>query len=193
MEHAERQALRAQLRSLFEPVVLRNACELVALELTNEHGSDVVRIFIDAPGGVTVRDCSRTSHALSALLDVHDPMPGKYRLEVSSPGADRPVETDADLVRFKGFRARVRLSPREGRRRFTGVLGGLDGGDVLLQVGDDLRRFPRTDVDQVRLVLDPEEYDRLGREGLPPLPPDWSGHTPEPAPAGSDPGDSHDQ
>ncbi len=180
MDPAQRQALRQRLRELAEPVVDRCGAELVAVELTNEHGEDVLRLFIDSPGGVSVGDCTRVSHAMSPVLDVHDPFPGRFRLEVSSPGMDRPVERRADLLRFTGFRARLRLTPRSGRRRFTGTLAGLDGDDLLFQVKDDLRRYPLTEVDRVRLVLDPDEYARLGREGLPPVPPD-AGDAPAPS------------
>ncbi len=188
MDPATRQDLRHRLRELAEPVVQRCSCELVAVELTNEHGEDVLRLFIDAPEGsgrgVSVGDCTRVSHAMSPVLDVHDPIPGRFRLEVSSPGMDRPVERRSDLLRFQGFRARLRLSARAGRRRFTGVLGGLDGDTLLFQVGDELRRYPLDEVDRVRLVLDHDEYARLGREGLPPLPTD--GALPHPEPSSDD-------
>ncbi|RME28419.1 MAG: ribosome maturation factor RimP [Deltaproteobacteria bacterium] len=179
--------MRPRLVELAEPVVERCGAELIAVELTNEHGEDVLRLFIDRPGGVSVADCTRVSHAMSPVLDVHDPFPGRFRLEVSSPGMDRPVQRREDFLRFSGFRARLRLTPRSGRRRFTGVLAGLDGDDLLFRVNDELRRYPLTDVDRVRLILDPDEYARLGREGLPPVPSD-AGVAPAPSqPDGTQP------
>jgi ribosome maturation factor RimP len=196
MDAATRRSLRPRIQALAAPVVARCGCELVAVELTNEHGQELVRLYIDAPGGVSVGDCTRVSHALSPVLDVDDPMPDEaYRLEVSSPGIDRPVQRPQDFLRFTGFRARLRLTPRKGRRRFTGRLGGLDGDVVVLHTDthDAPLRFDLDEVDRVRLILDPDEYERLGREGPPPVPgqplaPDL---TDDPGPAPD--GEPHDQ
>ncbi|MCK6505628.1 ribosome maturation factor RimP [Myxococcota bacterium] len=196
MDADTRRKLQPRILALVEPVVARCGCELVAVELTNEQGQELVRVYIDAPGGVSVGDCTRVSHALSPALDVDDPMPDEaYRLEVSSPGMDRPVQRRQDLLRFQGFRARLRLSPQAGRRRFTGRLAGLDGDVLLLLVdgSETPQRYPLDQVDRVRLVLDPEEYERLGREGLPPVP---GADAPSSAPAipGPSPeGEPHDQ
>ena len=91
-----------------------------------------------ADGTMTVADCADVSRAVSAVLDVEDPIPGEYMLEVSSPGIDRPLTRLADFDRFKGFEARVELSlPQDGRKRFRGrILGLAEGEDVQLADAD---------------------------------------------------------
>jgi ribosome maturation factor RimP len=89
--------------------------------------------------GMTVDDCSEISNAVSALLDVADPVPGAYVLEVSSPGIDRPLLRPEDYRRFAGFEAKIELArPVEGRRRFRGRLLGLEGDAAKLSVSDKL-------------------------------------------------------
>lgn len=89
--------------------------------------------------GMTVDDCSEVSNAVSALLDVADPVPGAYVLEVSSPGIDRPLLRPEDYQRFAGFEAKLDLvRPVEGRRRFRGRLLGLEGDAAKLRVTDKL-------------------------------------------------------
>jgi ribosome maturation factor RimP len=94
-----------------------------------------LRIFIDKPGGVGLDDCERASREVSALLDVEDPIPTSYALEVSSPGEDRVLRTRAHFERFVGARVHVELSaPREGRRRYTGTLCSVADEGVALEV-----------------------------------------------------------
>ncbi len=83
----------------------------------------ILRIFIDRPEGIGIEDCERVSREVSALLDVEDPIPTAFTLEVSSPGDDRVLRTHAHFERFKGSRVLVELvAPRDGRRRYTGVM-----------------------------------------------------------------------
>ena len=99
-------------------------------------------------------DCQLVSSNLSTMLDVEDPLPGHYTLEVSSPGLDRPLFTEAHFVRFAGSEARLVLSvPVEGRRRFTGTLAGVRGGQVvvMLEDGEELA-VPIDQVHKARLV-----------------------------------------
>lgn len=163
MDYASRQKLRSDLRALLEPAVARCGCEIVAIELGGRSKKPSLRIFVDRPqGGVSISDCAAVTHAISPILDVADPLPGSYELEVSSPGIERPVERPADFVKFTGFRARVKLGPMSERRNATGVLRGLDGDSVCLDVGGELLRLPLADVDRVRLDLTLEEFERLG-------------------------------
>lgn len=84
--------------------------------------------------GITVSECAEISHAVSALLDVDDPIRGAYILEVSSPGIDRPLTRQKDFVRYAGFEAKVELDqPVDGQRRFRGTLLGVEGDRVLMQ------------------------------------------------------------
>src|SRR6202023_1941188 len=115
--------LRERLIALIEPVLVRLGYELVELEYAAGRSQAVVRIFIDKTAGITVEDCERVSREVAALLDVDDPIPTAYTLEVSSPGFDRVLRVPAHFVRFTGERVLVELRvPRAGRRRYTGTL-----------------------------------------------------------------------
>jgi ribosome maturation factor RimP len=124
--------------------------ELVDLE-TSRGG--LLRIFIDSPAGITVEDCARVSNHLTRAFAVEGV---EYeRLEVSSPGLDRPLKRVEDYARFAGQKASVRLKlPRDGRRRFEGTLAGVDGGNVLLEVEGGRVSFALGDIDRARLVPD---------------------------------------
>ncbi|HWF97808.1 MAG TPA: ribosome maturation factor RimP [Steroidobacteraceae bacterium] len=133
--------LRERLIALIEPLLGRLGYELVELEHTAGRGSAVVRLFIDSPQGVGLTDCERVSREVSALLDVEDPIPTAYTLEVSSPGFDRVLRTPAHFARFVGARIAVELAvPREGRRRYTGTLVTADDAGIALEV--DGQRVP---------------------------------------------------
>ena len=165
MDFAERQALRTRIRDMVEPTVGLLDLELVAVQLTGGGENLVLRLAIDKPGGVTVADCTAVSRALSPELDVEDPIEGPWRLEVSSPGMDRPVERTSDFIRFTGLKAKVRMAPDWGRRRYTGEILGLsdDEAGIRLRVGDDEHLLPRNQVDRVHLDLTPDEFAALGK------------------------------
>src|SRR3546814_5133502 len=113
-------------------------------------------------GGVTVDDCADVSRAVSAVLDVEDPIAGAYRLEVSSPGLDRPLMKPADFERFKGFAAKVELGrPPDGRTRFQGRIVGMAGSELVLrdeQSGAEYR-VPQAEIAGAKLML----TDEIGR------------------------------
>ena len=124
--------------------------ELVDVE-TSRGG--LLRVFIDSPKGINVEDCARVSNHLSRALAVEGI--DYERLEVSSPGLDRPLKRLEDYRRFTGQMASVRLRlPREGRRRFEGKLQGVEGEDVLVDVEGEQCRFAFVDIDRARLVPD---------------------------------------
>src|ERR1700742_4345035 len=115
--------LRERLLALIVPVLGRMGYELVEVEYAAGRSQAVVRLFIDQPAGITVDDCERVSRETAALLDVEDPIPTAYTLEVSSPGFDRVLRIPAHFARFTGERVFVELrAPRSGRRRYTGTL-----------------------------------------------------------------------
>jgi ribosome maturation factor RimP len=127
--------LRERLIALIEPLASRLGYELVELEYSAGRASAVVRLFIDRPEGVGLDDCERMSREVSALLDVEDPIPTAYTLEVSSPGFDRVLRTQAHFVRFVGSRVFVELkAPRDGRRRYTGTLLSVDDSGIALEI-----------------------------------------------------------
>jgi ribosome maturation factor RimP len=127
--------LRERLIALIEPVLARLGYELVELEYAAGRSQAVVRIFIDTAAGVTVDDCERVSREVAALLDVDDPIPTAYSLEVSSPGFDRVLRTPAHFERFVGSRVFVELKvPRAGRKRYTGMLQVVSAMGIELEV-----------------------------------------------------------
>ncbi|MBS0389356.1 MAG: ribosome maturation factor RimP, partial [Proteobacteria bacterium] len=92
--------LREKLIGLVEPLLANLGYELVDLEMSVGHGAGLLRVYIDRAAGVGIEDCEKVSREISALLDVHDPIPGAYRLEVSTPGLDRVLRTPAHFERF---------------------------------------------------------------------------------------------
>jgi ribosome maturation factor RimP len=124
--------------------------ELVDLE-TSRGG--LVRVFIDKPGGIVVDDCARVSNHLTRVFAVEEV--AYERLEVSSPGLDRPVKRLEDFARFAGREATVKLKlPRDGRRRLEGRLAGVEGGEVQIDVEGKRWSVAMKDIDRARLVPD---------------------------------------
>ena len=122
--------------------------ELVDLE-TSRGG--LMRVFIDSPGGITVEDCARVSNHLTRAFAVEGI--DYERLEISSPGLDRPLKRVEDFERFAGSRATVRLKlPRNGQRRFEGRVMGVEDGEVVLDIEGERQRFAFGDIDRARLV-----------------------------------------
>ena len=124
--------------------------ELVDLELSR---SGLVRVFIDSPGGITVKDCERVSRHLTRAFAVEG---FEFeRLEVSSPGLDRPLKRIEDYARFAGREATIRLKlPRDGRRRFEGRIAGVEAGRVVLEMEGVRQELAFEDIDRARLVPD---------------------------------------
>ena len=124
--------------------------ELVDVQASN--GGRLLRLFIDKPGGVTVDDCAAASRQLARVLAVEGI--DYERLEVSSPGLDRPLRKEADFVRFAGQKAEVRMRTADatGRRRFAGVLRGAGGGRVSLELEGRTVELALEDVDRAKLV-----------------------------------------
>lgn len=103
---------------------------------------------------MTVEDCADISRAVSALLDVEDPIAGAYSLEISSPGIDRPLTRLRDFERFAGFEARVETRvAMEGRKRFRGILKGVEDGVVCVETGQGPARVPFDNIQRAKLVL----------------------------------------
>jgi len=151
----ETQSIEGRAAVLAARVAAREGCELVSCEYLHEQGRWFLRLSIDREGGVTVDDCGAVSRQMSAMLDVDDFVPQAYNLEVSSPGLDRPLTTAADYARFAGEQVKVRTTgPVHGRRRFRGVLAGLEGDLVKIhEPGGQLFEIP---IEQVRSArLDP--------------------------------------
>ena len=142
-----------RLYELVEPTVGSLGFDLVGVLWRDGCSRSLVRIYIDKDEGVTVDDCARVSHRINGLLDVEDPIPGGYDLEVSSPGVDRPLFVERDFARHAGAGLQVTLrSPFAGRRRFTGTLGGYADGVVLVDEHGMEHRFAISEIETARLV-----------------------------------------
>jgi ribosome maturation factor RimP len=145
--------LRERLIALIEPVLVRLGYELIELEYAAGRSQAVVRIFIDQPAGIAVEDCERVSREVAALLDVDDPIPTAYTLEVSSPGFDRVLRTAAHFERFVGSRVFVELkAPRAGRRRYTGMLQAVNATGIELEVDKQKVEVPFEEIGRARLA-----------------------------------------
>lgn len=145
--------LRDRLIELLEPVVNAIGYELVLLEFSPRDGSGMLRLFIDAPSGITLEDCEKVSREVAAALDVEDVITSAYRLEISSPGLDRPLVKPDHFRRFKGEVAKIQtLVPVAGRRRFQGVLLDATDDDVSIDTADGPVTLPLADIDKAKLV-----------------------------------------
>ena len=140
---------------MLEPAVEGLGYELSDLEvkLGGKHG--VLRVFIDKPDGIGLDDCEKISLAVSAILDVEDPLPGHYDLEVSSPGLDRKLTKIGHFQRFKGETVKVQMRfPIDGRRRFRGTLVTSDEDNIVVEVDGESHSLPLKTIDTARLVPD---------------------------------------
>lgn len=160
--------LAAVLANLVEPVLGDLGFRLVRIEVSGREGKTVQIMAERTDGTMTVDDCETVSRQLSPLLDAHDVVAGSYRLEVSSPGIDRPLVRAADFETWAGHEAKIELmEPVDGRKRFRGRLEGFEGGEVRLEVdlegvGPTVLGLPLSLVTSAKLVL----TDDLIREAL---------------------------
>jgi len=153
-----------QLKQLLEPVVTAMGYELIGVEYVGQGHRHILRLYIDSPTGVTLDDCGRVSHQVSGLLEVEDPIPGPYTLEISSPGLDRPLFGVSDFERFAGHKVQVKLSsppygslPIEegsivGRRKVTGLLKGVRGEHIVVEEHDHELVLPLERIEKANLV-----------------------------------------
>ncbi|MGB5489691.1 MAG: ribosome maturation factor RimP [Woeseiaceae bacterium] len=142
-----------ELAALLEPTVERLGYELADLEVRLGGNGGLVRVFIDSPEGIGLADCEAVSEAVSALLDVDDPVPGNYNLEVSSPGLDRKLTKVEHFQRFMGETVKVRTRfPVAGRRRFRGKLVSADEDEIVVEVDGQTHSLALATIDTARLV-----------------------------------------
>jgi ribosome maturation factor RimP len=151
----------ADIAALVEPTLNDMGFRLVRVTISGRNGT-TVQIMAERPDGtMTVEDCADVSRQLSPLLDAHDPIAGQYTLEISSPGIDRPLARPSDFVAWAGHEAKVETRELvDGRRRFRGVLKGLDGNRVCIDVPPDQGgpevALPIGQIAEARLVLTDE-------------------------------------
>ncbi len=128
-------AIDRRLAAIVAPVIEGMGFELVRLRLMGGKRA-LLQIMAERPeGGIEIEECARISRAVSASLDVEDPISGEYTLEVSSPGIDRPLTRLKDFARYEGYEARIETEEAiDGRRRFKGELAGVQDGEVLIEI-----------------------------------------------------------
>ena len=148
-----------KLTNLLKPLVEDLGYEFVGLEHGSNTKNPVLAVYIDSPSGISVEDCEKVSREVAALLDVEDPIPGHYNLEISSPGLDRPLFTPQQFQRFAGEVARVTLfAPQEGQRKFKGKILGVEDGTIKIEVDESEVSLEISNIAKARLVPD---YDTL--------------------------------
>ncbi len=143
-----------RVAAIIEPALGALGFELVRVTFGGG-GRPRLQVMAERPDGtMTVDDCARLSREISTLLDVEDPIPGEYVLEVSSPGIDRPLTRPKDFARWAGHEARVELdAPLDGRRRLNGRLLGLEGENVRMRVEGEEFVVPFARIVKAKLVM----------------------------------------
>lgn len=142
-----------QLEDILRPVVEALEYDFWGLEYLPQGRHSILRVFIDHADGIAVEDCAKVSHQISGVLDVEDPIQGEYNLEVSSPGLDRPLFRLEQYEKFVGHQVALRLqSPFEGRRKYQGIIKGVEGDDVLVVVDDHELILPFESIERAIIV-----------------------------------------
>lgn len=147
--------IERKIAQLVEPVIQDKGYELVSLSLQGT----ILQIMAENPQTrkLGVDECATLSREISTLLEVEDPIKGHYRLEVSSPGIDRPLVRLQDFADFAGFEAKIEISPpHEGQKRFRGRIKGIENNDVMLETDKGLIGLPFEGIEKAKLVLTDE-------------------------------------
>jgi ribosome maturation factor RimP len=148
-------SLPASLQEIIARSVESLGFEFIAYELVPQGYRMVLRIYIDSPVGVTIRDCEVVSRQVASVLDVEDPISGKYFLEVSSPGSDRLLVTEEHFKRFIGHHIKVKLrQASNGRRNYSGLLQAVMDGNLTIVVDGDTFVLSISDLEKANLVPD---------------------------------------
>ncbi|HXZ39078.1 MAG TPA: ribosome maturation factor RimP [Thermodesulfobacteriota bacterium] len=149
------ETLLQEVREVVEPILQSQGYELVDLEYQRESRGWVLRIYLDREGGITLDDCTGVSHEVGAVLEVKDVIPNAYVLEVSSPGLTRPLKKPEDYNRFRNQLVKIKLfQPLDGRRNFKGILLGLEGETVRVEVDQQLFEIPLQSIAKANLEID---------------------------------------
>ena len=139
----DRDSIVRNVSTLVRPLVDEAGFELVDMELAGRQGSYILRLLIEKPGGVTINDCVAINRELSCLLDMEDPIPSRYTLEVSSPGLDRPFKTERDYQRAVGKWVKVVSGDGDGGSvTRVGLLEGIEDHTVKIVCGEEKYRIP---------------------------------------------------
>lgn len=144
-----------ELVDLLQPVIGKLGYELLGIEYYRQKNGLVVRLYIDNETGITLDDCVRVNDQVIGILDVHDVIAGRYSLEVSSPGLDRPLFTLEQFARFLGQKVKVKLRERiNKRRKIIGVISVIENTNVVINEDGVDHSIPFNAIDSARLVLE---------------------------------------
>jgi ribosome maturation factor RimP len=162
--------IEARVARIVEPVALGLGYRLVRVKFSSLNGATLQIMAERADGSMSVDDCEKLSRDVSPALDVEDPIDAAYNLEVSSPGIDRPLVRRSDFEKWTGHEAKIELAvPRDGRKRFKGILAGIEGDELKLQLekkskidDGEVVTLPLADIGEAKLVM----TDALIRETL---------------------------
>ena len=156
--------LTDKITKIIEPTIVELGFELVRVQLFSSPRVDASTLQVMAEkedGTMTVEACAKISREISTLLDVEDPIDGEYVLEVSSPGLDRPLTRKKDFVNFAGYEAKVELiKALENRKRYRGILLGVEDNLILMRVDGEKYQFEFSDVFKAKLVMTDELMER---------------------------------
>ena len=159
-----------RLNALLQPLVEDLGYEFVGLEHSSNPKNAVLRIYIDTEQGVGIEDCEKVSREVAALLDVEDPIPGHYNLEISSPGLDRPLFNREQYRQFEGEEVNLSLfAPEHGRRKVTGRILGQEGDLLKVEMDGDAIELNFSNIAKARLVPDYSDLaatEKLNQEAL---------------------------
>lgn len=159
--------LENKIAEIASPVAQDLGLELVCVKITGEATNMTVTVMAeDNNGRLNVDDCAKLSRALSAEMDVEDPISGAYRLEVSSPGIDRPLVREKDFETYAGFEAKLESdTPLEsGQKKFRGVLKGIENGDITIETDQGVAIVPLGTLKKAKLVLNDDLIKRTANK-----------------------------
>lgn len=144
-----------KVASLVDPILQEMGFEMVDVEFLHSQGKWVLRLTIDKEGGVTIDDCAKVSRELGDLIDVKDIVRQRYFFEVSSPGLDRPLKKEKDLLRAQGKKIKVRMkTPIQGRRNYSGLLTDFRDGTLHVKVEHGEVALPWVQVQKANLIYE---------------------------------------
>jgi ribosome maturation factor RimP len=148
--------MEQQIDKIIRASIEHQGLRLVRVKMMDASGRKVLQIMIERNDGknVNIDECAEVSHLVSALLDVEDPISYEYHLEVTSPGIDRPLVNAQDFERFAGFEAKIEtMLMIEGRKRWRGILKGMEGENVLIIVDGVVHHVPLARISNAKLIL----------------------------------------
>lgn len=142
-----------KIKDVALPLCQAENYELVHLEYVASERGNIVRLFLDKPGGINLDDCVQVSRQLGDLIDIHIEDIGSYRLEVSSPGPNRPLNHKEDFIRFKGERVKIETNELiENKKKFTGILEKINDDSVVLAVDGTMVEIKDLSIQMARLA-----------------------------------------